>query len=244
MLKESRERGFELEWPKVVWFFVVPMSLSGLMLAMYFSGNRVLETIVCAPYFEAVPMNSRREFGLLETLQHLMLLAVMVLSIRMVIAREQILLKAVMAVVALGSTLLLLEEVDYGIHYYEYIAGVSPEDTAKTRNFHNVGGRTATLKSIGTVGAVVWFGIAPFALSGQQSRWVRYFRPSPYLALLLIVAVITRTIAHKLDGRGLGYGLEGNLSEFREFVLYYLGLAYAVMLARRSPDAATALETA
>lgn len=233
----ARSGDARVDWTRVQWFFVVPMGLSGLMLGMYFSGVRWMQTVVCAPYFESVPMNSRREFGLLETLQHLMLLAVVVIAVRSAISKPHWLLKVFMGLVALGTAFLLLEELDYGLHYYEYLAGVKHDETAVFRNLHNVGGRTAQLKSIGTVLAVVVFGIAPFALSGSKNRWVRYFTPSPYMALLLVVAVMTRTIAHTLDARGLGYGLAGNLSEFRELVLYYTGLAYTIVLARRTLDA-------
>lgn len=221
---------------KLLWYFIVPMALSGAMLAMYFSGVRLLETIVVAPYFEAVPMNSRREFGLLENLQHLMVLAICTIALRASIRKKDLIAKAFMAFVALGGIVLFLEEMDYGLHLYEFLTGTSPENTAGVRNLHNVGNRTSMLKTVSTALTGIVFGIAPFALGNARDPYVRYFLPDPAMLLVLLVALITRSIAHALDDRGLGHGLDGNLSEFRELVMYYLGLVYTVYLARRSPE--------
>lgn len=221
---------------KIVWYFIVPMALSGAMLAMYFSGVRLLETIVVAPYFEAVPVNSRREFGLLENLQHLMILAICTIAIRSSLRRKDLIAKAALAFIACGGLVLLLEEIDYGLHLYELFMGTPPEHAAEVRNLHNVGNRTAMLKTVSTTLAVTMFGIAPFALGKTRDPNVRYFLPDPFMLLVLLVALITRNIAHALDDRGMGHGLEGNLSEFRELVMYYLGLVYTVHLARRSPE--------
>lgn len=220
---------------KVFWYFVLPMLLSGTMLAMYFSGVRVLESIVSAPYLEAVAGDSRREYGLLENLQHAMLLAVVVLAVRSVIRHRVLAVRVFMGFVAAFVTLMFLEEIDYGLHYYELLTGVPHDEIAERRNLHNVGNRTAALKSISTAGTIALFGVAPFVFGHSKNRWVRYFTPDRYAALMLVVAFLTRSIAHDLHSRGMGYGLDGNLSEFRELVTYYMGLAYTVYLVRRSP---------
>lgn len=224
-----------INWTKVWWYGLFPALLSGAMLAMYFSGVPLLETIVAAPYFEAVHWNHRREFALLENLQHGILLAVVVIALIAVFTHRSRGVRVFMVVVALGAMFMFLEEIDYGLHYYEYLAGVSPDEIAERRNFHNVGSRTSKMKSIGTVATVLLFGVAPFLLARARDPWLRYFRPDPYMALLLLVAFATRSIAHSLDARGLGHGLEGNLSEFRELITYYTGLVYTIHLVRRCP---------
>lgn len=217
------------------WYFAVPMSLTGVLMAMYFSGVRTLETIVSAPYFDAVPLNSRREFGLLETIQHAILLAATVIAARAVVRHRNWVSRTAMAFTALVAGFLFLEELDYGLHYYEYLAGVPHDQAAQTRNLHNVGDRTDVLKTLAVVGMLGLFVALPLSLSKVRNRWVRYFVPEPAMALTLLAAILTRTIAHHLARRGLGHGLEGNLSEFRELVMYYLGLAYTIRLARREP---------
>lgn len=223
-----------------VWYFVAPMALSGVLIAMYFSGNRLLETLVSAPYFDAVPPNSRREFGLLETIQHAILLAASAVAARAAFVHRNRLSKALMGVIAAVVFLLLLEEIDYGLHYYEYLAGVPHEEAVQVRNLHNVGDRTDVLKTLSLVGMLGVFVVAPLALRRTTHRWVRYLTPEPAMALTLVVAIITRTVVHRLNDRGLGFGLEGNLSEFRELVMYYLGLAYTIYLARREPQTVSA----
>ncbi|MEX0876100.1 MAG: hypothetical protein WD114_01460, partial [Phycisphaerales bacterium] len=145
------------------------------------------------------------------------------------------LVRLMMAVVALGAVGLFLEEIDFGLHYYEFVMEIPPEEIAEDRNFHNVGDRTDVLKAVSTGGMILLFGLAPFALWWVRRPWVRYFVPDRYFILLLGAALITRTVAHGLHDRGLGVGLEGNLSEFRELIIYYMGLLYTVYLARRSP---------
>ena len=235
------QRTFIIHWTKVFWYFTLPMVVSIAMLAMYFSGVRVLETIVAAPYFEAVPWNSRREFGLLENLQNLILLGVVGIAVSAVIKHHNRTVKAFMVVVAIGATLLFLEEIDYGLHYYEYLAEVPHHELAQKRNLHTQGDRTSNLKTVGTIMIVIVFGIAPFALAHSRHPLVRYFRPDPYMALMLIVAYVTRTIAHALNARGMGHGLEGNLSEFRELIIYYMGLAYTLYLVRQATRQSTTL---
>lgn len=168
---------------RLLWYFVVPMSISAVMLTMYFSGIRLLETIVVAPYFEAVPINSRREFGLLENTQHLMVLAICVIAIGAAIRQKNLLARVFMVFIAMGGLVLFLEEMDYGLHLYELLTDTSPENTAEIRNLHNVGNRTATLKTVSTTLSILVFGVAPFALGRSRNPYVRYFLPDPFMLL-------------------------------------------------------------
>lgn len=67
---------------EIKWCFLVPLLMGGALVAMYFSGNRILETLVAAPYFDKVPWRARREFGLLEKLQNQLLITALVLEIK------------------------------------------------------------------------------------------------------------------------------------------------------------------
>lgn len=223
---------------KCFWYFVFPMALSGVLLAMYFSGNAVLENIIAAPDFEKVRLDSRREFGLVENLQNLFILGVIGAAIWAAIKQPSLLIKAFMVFVALGAFVLFLEEIDYGLHYYDLLAGVHPDDARETRNLHNQGELNTILKTASNAAMIAVFGVMPFAvrLLKIENKWVRYFTPDPFMALLLIVSLITRSIAHSLNNEGLGRGFYG-MSEFREVVIYYLGFVYTLYLARRSPDA-------
>lgn len=220
---------------KLFVYFALPLSVSGILLAMYFSGVRFFENVVAMPYFEAVAENSRREFGLLENLQHLVLLGISVIALRAIPKQSHILTRALFIGIALGAVFMFAEEIDYGLHYYEYLAGVPHDEIAEERNLHNVGDRTSRLKTISDIGMILVFGIAPLVLFKVRNPWVRYLLPDRYMIATLIAAFIVRTLSHALDDRGYGHGLQSNMSEFRELITYYMGLLYTWQLARSRP---------
>ncbi|MGP1345764.1 MAG: hypothetical protein ACTS3F_03740 [Phycisphaerales bacterium] len=226
---------------KIFWYFTLPAAVSAALLAMYFSGVPLLENIIAAPHVTSVPWHdvpvgwhSRRELGLVENLQHLFILAVVILAARAAFTHSSRFVRATMALVALAALLLLLEELDYGLHYYDIITGRPGEEQPAVRNLHNQGDFNTILKSGSNAAMILVFGIAPFALAKVRNKWVRYFTPDPYMALLLIVALLVRTVAHTLHRRDMGYGFDG-MSEFREVIVYYTGLVYTWYLVRRTP---------
>lgn len=221
-----------LNWQKVLIYFVVPLGTSLALIAMYFSGIRFFETLVAAPYMDSIHVNSRREFGLLENLQNLLLLAILV-AFYHVKRQEKLLLSVLMAGLVCLTIVVFLEEIDYGLHFYELARGIPPDEAREVsqRNLHNVGDRTSQLKRISEITMVLVFVVAPFALMRTQNPTLRYLRPDPYSVLTLVAALIVRSVAHALEDRGLGVGLEGNISEFRELVTYYLFALYAYQLA-------------
>lgn len=214
----------------------VPVVVSAVLMAMYFSGLRIFETIISMPYFEALHSNSRREFGLVENIQNLLLVAILVVTCRAAVQHRAMVVRLAFGSIFAGTLFMFLEEIDYGLHVYEVLTGVPPEETAKRRNFHNVDGRTGEMKRIGDVLMILYFAIAPFAMMRSSRPLIRYFRPDPYLVLTVIAASVMPEIGHKLDDRGLGVGLQGNISEFREVITYYLVLLYTLDLSNRSLD--------
>jgi len=140
---------------------------------MYFSGNRLLETIVVAPCLEGVYGNSRREFGLLENLQNVVILFIVIIALRAAWRNTEWFVRGPMVLIAASSTFLFVEEIDYGLHWYEYLAGIPGDEAAEVRNLHNLGDTTSTLKTIGDVTMVVLFVVAPFALRNAHHPVVR-----------------------------------------------------------------------
>jgi hypothetical protein len=55
-----------------------------------------------------------------------------------------------------------LEEIDYGLHYYDGLAGVSRERMG-TRNLHNIGQATGGIKAVADAGMAVLFVVIPLA---------------------------------------------------------------------------------
>ncbi len=220
---------------KLTIYFFLPLGLMAVLLAMYFSGIEILETIISMPYLEGVPRGPTREFGLVENLQNLFLAAGFVLALREALKADIRFPRLVFGVIAVTCLVVLAEEMDYGITYYEYLAGVSPDDAVKTRSLHNIGRIDRYLKRIIDGAMVLVFVIAPIALRWVRNGLVRYLTPDPYNLLTMLTTVIVSTTAHALDDRGLGVGLGSHMSEFREVIIYYIGVIYILDLGKREP---------
>lgn len=208
-------------------FVVVPVTTGLVLQAMYFSGVAALEQLI-VPEMEGMHLNTWREFGLLESLQNLLLLGIIgvaVAGVLRVSARWQ---KAVFGVIAAFAAFIFLEEIDYGLHYYEYVSGIESESAAESRNWHNVGKRTSIMKRLVDAGAVLWFFVVPLATARVRAPKVRYFLPSRWYAVTVVCAWLLSELAHLLNDAGLNPdgNIRSNISEFREINTYYLPLVY------------------
>ena len=219
---------------KIFVYFAVPFGVTLALTAMYFSGVETLQRIV-SPRIISMNPNAGREFGLLENLQNVILL-VMVAAAFMGSCRKKA------AVERWGFRLLgafvvsvLLEEIDYGLHYYEYLKDISWKETRGTFNLHNEGNTTQITKAILDVGMAVWFVLLPLAALKVDHPVLRYAAPDRYSILTMVAMLVLRSIAHELGDRGFGMGgtINKNLSEFRELVIYYLFMLYVFEMAFR-----------
>lgn len=218
-------------------YLVIPTLLSALMLGMYFSGNRTLQSIVAPHSFNNMHPDSGREFGLLENTQHAFILVMVIASIVAVFKKPDRIEKALFVLLALFAIFVLLEEIDYGLHYYEYFADIQWHEAAEVRNFHNQGDNTIWMKRIVDLGLIVGFVIVAWVARRIRNPWVRHLAPSRWFVLTLLVLLLTRTVAHELgelerhQAGPLGYVgaiSRGNLSEFRELLVYYLFMVYVL----------------
>lgn len=227
----------------VIVHFIAPMAVMCALIAMCYSGVRWLETIVVMPHLEGIAPASRRELGLLETLHNVLILIAFIAAVRGVIRTRVPFARAVFAVFAAGSLFMLLEEMDYGLHYYEWIAGVAPENSVEVRNLHNQG-ISSPMKTAGNLLQILGFVVAPLALWRVRSPWVRYLVPSPYFLLTMLCALITSRIGHTFEFRAEAIGFENNIGEFRETVTYYMAMLYVMQLARKNPPRSDAARAA
>lgn len=224
---------------------IIPIGSALVMVLMYFSGVELLRNII-APYIPNIHPNSTREFGLLENLQNATLIAVLVIAVSGFRRKSNILEKTALVGVGCFTLLVFLEEIDYGLHYYELIRGVNASEAVKVRNLHNVPGRTPVIKQILDSGMVIMFLILPIALRKNRNPYVRHVLPDRYSAVTLLGSFFVSGIAHALDDRGFAEGgmFHQNISEFREFIIYYLFMLYLGELAlKRQWSASPASET-
>lgn len=215
-----------MNWRKLFIYFFFPLGVTIPMILMYFSGIPLLQHIV-SPEFEGLYWNSNRELGLLENLQHLILLAMLVIALRAVFVvrgwkRVAITLLSVLI------AFVFFEELDWGRHYYEFATGVSEDEALQTRNWHNVGSRTELTKLAVDAFMVAFFLGAPLVLAGSAFPLVRLLTPDLYAAAGLIAMVVARLLILGLQEGGYGTPgtLDRDLNEFREILTYYLFAAY------------------
>jgi len=217
---------------KLLLYFCIPLLVTLPLVGMYFSGIRVLQFIV-SPYHTGMNPSSSREFGLLENIQNIVLIAIIIIAFTGFRRKRLRWDKAAFGFITAFGVFVLLEELDYGLHIYEYVRGIPWSDSSTFRNVHNIGETTQLAKQVVDTGMVVLFVIAPLALARSKKPLVRYLTPDRYSVLTMLAALIVRFVAHALKDHGFGtWGtMHSNLSEFRELITYYVFMLYLVEVA-------------
>ncbi|OED44602.1 hypothetical protein AB833_01000 [Chromatiales bacterium (ex Bugula neritina AB1)] len=218
------------------WIIIVliPCSINLLLVGMYFSGIPMFQHIVVPnmPY-----VAQEREFGLLENLQNLYLLAMVCMGVYALKVKPYLWEKLLASVYIVAAAFIFMEEIDWGLHWIELLGDVARNDAIPTseRNWHNNGERTSNLKDLVTLSCVLLFVIAPFALQNKTHSLIRYVLPVKHYAAGFLGIVLISRLAHYLDDQGLGTeGMRQNISEFRELGMYYLYMiwSYTVIVKR------------
>ncbi|MEE4217587.1 MAG: hypothetical protein V2I48_08265 [Xanthomonadales bacterium] len=227
---------------RVTAHLVIPAVASLSLMALYFSGVQTLQSIV-APSIEGLPAFSWREFGALETMQNLVLLAIIFQLVEALIRLRGPCVKLGCTVLLTFTAFLFLEEIDYGAHWVGLLTEQKQPLSPHTwgRNVHNRLTEDGVqygsyMKAASKVIVVLVFVAAPFLLRRSTQLAVRLLRPSRWMAATAFLMFLLSLLAHALDQAGLSEinGIRGNLqyniSEFRELNLYYLFLLYFVDL--------------
>ncbi len=218
---------------------VFPTCMNLVLLGLYFSGNQFAQYLV-APQFDWLHHRSWREFGLVEQLQNLYLLTIVVLFIGAFFKRSLPLERLFFLCGAGVILFLLLEEVDYGIHFYEYAIGHEVSLDANLRNWHNDerSGEAVTknLKKITSAVMLFWFILLPLISAKVDLGALNGIIPSRWFIAGFAVSLLFSSLVHFLSDNGMDIingvegSLKGNISEFRETSTYYLYMLYAVQL--------------
>lgn len=224
-----------------LYYWILPALVMSLLVAMYFSGQPWLVDFISPPV-GPWGAHGNRELGLVETAQHLMLLAIALIFVRGAWRAEAAVQRIGCVLLALLFTAMLLEELDYGLHYYEWWQGRIERKIPGERNLHNRGDTTQTLKVIADAANLLWFVVLPLVALRLRQRWLSYLAPSVWILSTVAVALLISQMAHELrelgleprlpDGR-LRLALAYNVSEFRETVVYYIWLLYVHEIVNR-----------
>ncbi len=211
---------------KAILYVLVPATVTIALMACYFSGVQVLQSLVSPAY--------NREFGLLESLQHLILLVLIVILVRGLRNRTSRLEQRVLGIALAGTILMLLEEVDYGLHLLDVMHDRRP-DYEQMRNLHNLRS-TKRLKQLSDIVMVLYFAVLPLVAPRVRQPWLRQLAPDRICILTLIVTGVLTNTATWIQDTTLQVGsISKNISEFTELNHYYLVAAYFYELTVHRP---------
>jgi len=224
---------------KHVIYWILPLLLLLPCVLLYFpdpdgTGKYIAPAINC-------------EFGIIENLQLLFIALIIITAIKGVKQSLIPLEKYAWLLITALSVFIFLEEIDYGLHYYEYFTGKSKDQVAyefmvegKIRNVHNIGKINSVIKFTVYVLMVLLFAVLPLLPQKwkQQHPWLHYIAPSRWIlttgGALLVLNAVTSWLNNMYDVNGTA--LAGNLSEFEETMTYYLFLLYSrELVAKRWP---------
>jgi hypothetical protein len=194
---------------------------------------------------EAISPTLNREFGVLEHLQLLIILAIIVLAFRTARKTTTRFQRYFFLLAGVFSIFIFLEEVDYGIHYYEFIVADTIEENSTgafedgPRNLHNQGYiRQYTMWAV-YLGLVIFLGLASFLRSKSFPRnaWLRWLIPSNGYFILSLVAMflineLVRYLEQNVKDPSI-ISLNGNTIEFQETFIYYIAFLYLFELSRK-----------
>jgi hypothetical protein len=185
-----------------------------------------------------------REFGVVENLQLILLLVVCFTAYKGIRSSTNKNARRVFRVITAMSVFMFLEEIDYGLHYVDYL-NLNAEQAATTmyidydneiRNLHNNGKGQNISKLIAYSLVIICFVIAPLTSSKIKDRSpvVKYLSPSLLIITTAISILIVNNIALYLyqHSEYTNQALKGNVSEFEEIMIYYIFLLYIAELVR------------
>lgn len=199
-------------------YWVLPTAVILTYVLMYFSGNPALQSLI-APAFN-------RELGLLESTQHLLLVALVVMTVRGWRGAEAPMEKLGYGLATALAIFQLLEELNYGYHYLHALGLIA--DTGDVRwNVHNRGLSTP-MKSAGDLVLFLYFFLFPLVTRSSWPGWLRFLAPPRLLAVTVLCSVAVSKFGHHLNDNATlsNHVLENGVSEFREAFIYYAVLVY------------------
>jgi hypothetical protein len=194
---------------------------------------------------ELMAPEMNREFGVVENLQLAILVLILIYSIKGIRKRETKIEKYGYVFVAAATSFVFLEEIDYGLHYYDFLIGKTNEGITKVavfdrkiRNIHNEGKITLNLFKLASYALIVaCFVVLPLLPATLKKRFslLNYFAPSRFIITTAISLLILNQIALYLY-KNYDYSnpsLNNNVSEFEELMTYYIIFLYIREMIRK-----------
>jgi len=210
-------------------YWIVPSLFFALALAFYFSGIPWMSGIVCPA--------QNREWGLLENTQLLILLGILWLCLRRFLSATRGVERGFLALVAMFTAFVFLEEIDYGAHFAQLFTGqrVSAlEELTGIYNLHHQGITDKLYKRSAYGLMAVLFLVAPHVARFRRPL-LAHLVPAPRIAIVALVALLSDLVPRAIIALELrpDAGLGRNIGEFSEVMVYWVFLVYLVQVLGR-----------
>ena len=217
---------------KHLYYWIAPTILLISCVLVYYFNFLNLGFIISPEY--------NREFGLIENIQLITIIATIWVAFKSFIKREIKLIKYFFLGVSLFSIFIFLEEMDYGLHFIEYFSGIAHQkSTAHTeiRNIHNQGNLLPYITKFVYISFALVIIVIPLIASRIKNlnKYIKWLIPSTNLAYSLVAMFILSQFTLFVEGN-VTYeltSLENNLSEFEEVFIYYIAFLYIFELSKK-----------
>lgn len=231
-------------------YWIVPAAVLLLYIFVYFFDVFGLSYLMAPAY--------NREFGFIENTQALTILGIAFVCLKG-FNHEKWLIRYFFRIGLGVSIFIFLEEIDYGLHFYDLYLGkstemINAEYESSVRNLHNSFDLTDVFKKLVYVFlafvcllAAKPRGILNFSfLNKLQSFIPNGLRPDGFLALTVLLIPIINQIAFfiKSTFEVKSNVLKGNISEFEETLIYYAVFLYVYQVLKKNRDAKQPSSTA
>lgn len=197
------------------------------MIIVY--GWLLIDLKSCMQIFAPV---KNRELGVLEVAQAIILVSIISLGfqqyVRSLMANKVI--KIVWALFIIGMGFIFLEEIDYGLHYYDFMKGNEPYSTnllQSFRNIHNQSDNNKIIKTTVLIPQIIIFGIVPFfKRSIGEIKFGTYYAGfywTIHFFKLLLTFILSNTLS---KGEIENLHQSQTLTEMQELAFYFMLLVF------------------
>ena len=204
----------------IYWYF--PLIVGIILLLFNYSGIDVLQWIISPPI--------NREFGLVENLQLIAIVFLAILAFKGISRQKYWFENLGFGFLGFIFIFAFLEEMDYGLHYYEYLFKDGVENKRIVRNFHNSGDNNFYVRQFLIIMMALIFVLLPWLRWKDKikNRYVLFFCADKMIIGSFIVYLIISQLARRLPELGLPVNpsLVGNHQEFEELVSYFIMYLY------------------
>lgn len=225
-------------------YLVIPTVLSLVLIFLYFSDSRMLQSLV-APSIYGLDSISANKVGALELIQMFILLCALFFGIRCLLGGQGVMVKLASAVILGVTVFVFLQELDYGSHYREYfnrppppvrVSSVAPLPAAQPLSEAE---RVASQFGLAVCGGALLIYLLTPMIPVGRNRTLRLLVPNFWLTSGAVLSGLLFFVVWYLyrQGHSVIEGVPGNLDddlgEFLQLNVYYYLLMYLTSLHER-----------